>query len=162
MRSVKPDSDDSWERKIAKQINYDDIERQGMTDEERRKFREKPMCLQMIEAKKRGERWKGPIRRDSKFYVPPEQKKKKPKEDINPMDILIEQSEATEVRIKHSRSEKDDGSRPKRGRPKGSKDKKPRTRRTQAEVKGCRECEHLMPNGCELSKCHFRKVREEE
>jgi len=156
MRSVRPDSEDSWERRIAKQVHYDEIERQGMTEEERRKFREKPICLQMLEAEKRGELWKGPIRRDSKFYVPPGQKKK-PKEDINPMDILLEQSEAAK-----SRSEKADGSRlKKRGRPKGSKDSKPRKRRTQAELKRCEECEHLMTRGCELSKCHFRKVREE-
>lgn len=153
MRSVNPSSEDSWEKRIAKQVHYDEIERQGMTEEERRKFREKPMCLQMIEARKRGELWKGPIRRDSKFYVPPEQRKKKPKEEINPMDILLPVERSEE---EHTRSEPK-----KRGRPKGAKDKKPRNRRTQAELHRCEMCEHLMTHGCELSKCHFRKVREE-
>lgn len=133
MRSVRPDSEDSWERKIAKQVNYDDIERHGMTEAERQKMREKPFLLRQIEVQKN--------------------RKTKTKEKT-PMDVLLDIEEKS-VAVKTTKQIKS-----KRGRPKGSKDKTPRKRRTQAEVKGCGECEHLMPNGCELSKCHFRKVRE--
>ena len=133
MRSVKPDSEDSWERKVAKQINYDEIERHGMTEAERQKMREKPFVLRQLEAQKN--------------------RNAKPKEKT-PMDVLLDTEEKS-VEVKTTKQIKQ-----RRGRPKGSKDKKPRKRRTQAEVRGCAECEHLMPNGCELSKCHFRKVRE--
>ena len=133
MRSVKPDSEDSWERKVAKQINYDNIERDGMTEAERQKMREKPFVLRQLEAQKN--------------------RKTKPKEKT-PMDVLLDTEEKS-VAVKITKQIKQ-----RKGRPKGSKDKKPRKRRTQAEVRGCAECEHLMPNGCELSKCHFRKVRE--